>query len=433
MAREDSVDVAVIGGGLTGVAAAAFAARSGRSVVLLDKAGAFGGRAVTTASGGFRFNLGPHALYRGGSAEAVLGELGVAYSGASPNVSGGLAVARGAAHALPGGLLSLLTTGLFGPAAKLETRRLFKALPQLDPEPLQRVSVRQWLATAVRSPAARDLMAALARLSTYTADHDRLSAGAALAQIQAVFGRGVWYLDGGWQTLVDGLVTAATQAGVCLRSSTRAAAVRAHGARWTVSLANGEAIDAGAVILASGLTDAAAVLDGTAGAALRGWADTAVPVRAACLDIGLSQLPRPRATFALGVDRPLYLSVHSAVARLAPAGAATIHVAKYLATEAKDARGDERELEGLLDLIQPGWRAHVVERRFLPSMLVMSALPTAAAGGTSGRPGAEVPGAPGVYVAGDWVGSGGLLADACLGSAKRAAELIMRAPAVAAA
>jgi hypothetical protein len=58
-----------------------------------------------------------------------------------------------------------------------------------------------------------------------------------------------------------------------------------------------------------------------------------VPVRAACLDVGLARLPEPRRTFALGLDEPTYLSVHSKTAKLAPEGAAAIHVAKYLSTE----------------------------------------------------------------------------------------------------
>ena len=64
--------------------------------------------------------------------------------------------------------------------------------------------------------------------------------------------------------------------------------------------------------------------------------------------------------FALGIDRPLYLSVHSAYATLGPQGTAVIHVAKYLGSSAGDARANERELEALMDLIQPGWRELVV-------------------------------------------------------------------------
>src|SRR5690606_7456816 len=100
---------------------------------------------------------------------------------------------------------------------------------------------------------------------------------------------------------------------------------------------------------------------------------------------------------------------------------AVIHVAKYLGRQASDPRRDERELEALVDLVQPGWRELVLQRRFLPDMLVAHDLPTAARGGTAGRPGPELPGAPGLYVVGDWVGPDGMLADATLDSARRAA------------
>jgi phytoene dehydrogenase-like protein len=169
---------------------------------------------------------------------------------------------------------------------------------------------------------------------------------------------------------------------------------------------------------------------GGADAALQQWVAAATPVTAACLDVALQRLPQPRTLFALGIDQPLYLSVHSAVARLAPAGAATIQVAKYLPVRARnDPRADERELEGLLDLMQPGWRDAVVERRFLPSMVVYNALVTAVTGGIAGRPGPAVPDIKHLYVVGDWVGPEGLLADASLASAKRAAELIVRSSA----
>ena len=120
--------------------------------------------------------------------------------------------------------------------------------------------------------------------------------------------------------------------------------------------------------------------------------------------------------------------MHSASADLAPAGGAMIHVLKYLPTGGGEAKADERELEGLLDLIQPGWREAVVEHRFLPSMMVTNDLPTAAHGGLRGRPDVAVPHAEGVYVAGDWVGPEGMLADASLASARRAAEAIVARP-----
>ena len=155
------------------------------------------------------------------------------------------------------------------------------------------------------------------------------------------------------------------------------------------------------------------------------WADKAIPVKAACLDVALSRLPRPKATFALGIDRPLYLSVHSAAARLAPESCGLIQVAKYLPPDETDSKESvERELEGLLDLVQNGWRDAVVYRRFLPDMIVMNAMPLARRDGTRGRPKSRVADVRGLFVVGDWVGNEGLLVDASLASAKEAAESI---------
>src|SRR5262245_34731058 len=138
-------DVAVVGGGLGGLAAATYLARGGRSVVLCEKAPALGGRAATTLAGEFRFNLGPHALYAHGHAAAVLRELGVTFTGAKPSASGAFAVSGGAKHALPGGFLSLITTGLFGLQAKLETARLLAGFGRIDARPHARVPMSDWL------------------------------------------------------------------------------------------------------------------------------------------------------------------------------------------------------------------------------------------------------------------------------------------------
>jgi phytoene dehydrogenase-like protein len=424
--RVNMTDVAVVGGGLGGLAAATYAARGGRSVVLCEKASALGGRAVTTQVGEFHFNLGPHALYAGSHGIAVLRELGVPFTGAKPSPSGAFAVANGTKHALPGGFLSLLTTSLLSLPAKLETARLLGSFGRLDPRPLARLPIGEWIDAHVRHQEVRQLVAALVRVATYSHDPERLSAGSALAQVQSALSASVLYLDGGWQTLVDGLRAAAQAAGVRIVTAARATTVERADVTWRVRLADGTAIDAQAAVVAGGPETAAALFTGTMQAVAQRWAAAAIPVRAACLDLGLSRLPRPRATFALGIDRPLYLSVHSAVAALAPPGAAVIHVGKYLGSADSDPKLDERELEAAMDLVQPGWRDLVVQRRLLPNMVVANALPTAASGGTEGRPGPAVPGADDLYVVGDWVGRDGLLADASLASAKQAATLILQ-------
>src|SRR5262249_4109273 len=175
---------------------------------------------------------------------------------------------------------------------------------------------------------------------------------------------GVTYLDGGWQTLVDGLRNAAQESGVSIVTRARGESVEDDGAVRAVRLADGTRHATRAPITAGVPREGGSLPAATPRAPDDERAEAAIPVKAACLDVGLSRLPQPRATFALGIDRPLYLSVHSAVAWLAPGDGAAIHVAKYLPTDGHDdSKSDERELESVLDLVQPGWRELIVERR----------------------------------------------------------------------
>lgn len=419
--------VIIVGGGLAGLTAANFLARAGREVLLFEKSQALGGRAATSDKNGILFNLGPHALYRSGQACRILRELGVPFSGASPKVNGSLAIAGGQKHTLPGGAGTLLTTSLFGLTAKVEAARVLATLPKVNPETINRLTVREWLDEELRHPPVRQLVQAFFRLGTYTNAPELQSAGSALAQFQLALKESVVYLDGGWQTLIEGLRAKAEQVGVKIHSGARVVAVerdpqtgRVLGAR----LAEGAMHAAAAVIVAAGPKETCDLVAGGEHTVLGDWAKNSVPVKAACLDIALKHLPQPQTNFALGLDRPLYLSVHSAAAKLAPAGNAVIHAAMYLESGADaDPKAVQHELEELLDLVQPGWQSLVLERRFLPALTVSHAVATAAQGGNAGRPGPEVPGIEGLYVAGDWVGSEGLLADAAVASGKRAAEI----------
>jgi phytoene dehydrogenase-like protein len=96
------------------------------------------------------------------------------------------------------------------------------------------------------------LLHTLLRVSTYTHDPGRLSAGAALDQLRLAQAGNVLYLDGGWQTLVDGLRDRAVGHGAEDRTGARAEAVHDDGDGVGVRLAGGESIQAGAVDLAIG-------------------------------------------------------------------------------------------------------------------------------------------------------------------------------------
>jgi len=415
--------VAVVGGGLAGLSAAAFAARAGARVTLFERLTETGGRARTRVDDGFAFNMGPHALYLQGPAIASLRELGIEPAGGSPPTSGGLAWLRGRLHALPGGTVSLMTTGLLGVAEKLELASLMTRVAKLAQQAGASESVDEFLARELRHEGVRELLRGLVRLTSYSNMTDRMSAQAALAQVALGLGPGVRYVDGGWSALVDALEARAREAGVELRRGAKVERVVHDGRARGLELAGGERCAADAVILTGGPDESSALVDGGGHPFFARVRERAVPVRAACLDLGLEGLPSPKRLFALGIDRPLYYSVHSAAAKLAPEGRATVCLARYLGADERPGREElEADFHALLDALQPGWRERVVTRKLLRELVVTHDLPQAALGGLAGRTPGAVSGIANLYLAGDWIGPDGLLADASFASARAAAR-----------
>ncbi|MFP2963660.1 FAD-dependent oxidoreductase, partial [Myxococcus sp. 1LA] len=214
--------VAVIGGGLGGLAAAALLARGGCAVTLHERSKHLGGRGQTSDVEGFRFNLGAHALYQGGAGMRVLGALDVKPPGGAPG-AGSYLLSHGRLHTMPRGLVSMLTTDALGLSGKLELAKLLASLGRVDLTPLAHVTLRDWVEQRLSNEDARDILLALTRVTTYCADADAMSAQSAVAQLQAM--PSVLYVDGGWSTLVSALERRAVEAGARLERSSRVGAV----------------------------------------------------------------------------------------------------------------------------------------------------------------------------------------------------------------
>jgi phytoene dehydrogenase-like protein len=272
----------------------------------------------------------------------------------------------------------------------------------------------------------RPVVLAVARTAVYSAALNQVSADVLIVKLQLQLKAGIKYIDGGWQTLVDGLRRAAEQAGARIVSDTRVTAVE-HGAGAVqgVRLDDGGLVRAAAVILATSPQDAVRLVDGGAYPALRSVVDGLVPAQIACLDVALGRMPDPRHPIVQDLEHPRFLTAQSQFAHIAPEGGALIHTFKQLDPEhPTDPHADERELEDLLDRVQPGWREVLIKRVYLPRIDAIGMLPLAATGGYAGRPGPRVPGLARLYLAGDWIGAG-FLADASLGSARQVARLLL--------
>ena len=84
-------DIIIVGGGLSGLAAATYAAKSGRTVTLFEKASEPGGRAITKQHNGFSLkSWRPRALLsdRGGGSTARTGRT-VSWQGTATTIRPG--------------------------------------------------------------------------------------------------------------------------------------------------------------------------------------------------------------------------------------------------------------------------------------------------------------------------------------------------------
>jgi len=414
----------VVGAGLGGLAAAVRLARSGRRVRLLERRDTLGGLALTEDHRGYLFNLGPRALYRAGAAARELRDLGVVPRGEGAAGQNGFLMLDGRLTTGPFDPMGLLRTSAMSRAGKWELVRRLAGLGRERVEP--GTTMAEWLATRFVHADARAVAETIVRLTTYANDPGRLCAGAGVAQLAHGM-RGVDYLHGGWQQLVDALAERARAAGVQVETNVRVTGlVQRHGRVLGVRTKAGVE-PAEAVVVTSGPKPLRRWLDDVKGAEpVARFLDDAMPARLACLDVALRRLPRAvrgqaPCDLILGVDEPIYASVHSAHVELAPAGGAVVHLARYLAPD-ESPDGARGRLEEALEVMQPGYAEEVEVVRYRPRMVATTDVPVAGVGLT-GRPSSRV--VSGLYVAGDWVGPEGMLADAVFASARAASDAVV--------
>ncbi|WP_028777427.1 phytoene desaturase family protein [Shimazuella kribbensis] len=417
--QKNSYDAVVVGGGLAGLTAAIYLAKAEKSVILLEKAAQLGGYAQTTEKNGALFNFGPHAMYEGGAALQILAEMDCLPPGgyAKKTNSGLIGIKQGEIVHIPTDLTD---------DENQEWVNLMGGLQNIDVEAINGISIRQWTEEKIKHSRVKEFFYGMCRQWAYCDDSTVLSAGYVIRQGQLA-GNGVRYVEKGWQTVVQILAEKAVQLGVEIQTNCKVEHVyHQDGVVHGVNFADGTNISTSNVVIALGPNEASRLVPGSDEMSLGSWKEQSRPLYAACLDVALKQLPRSDQVFAIGLDQPFYFGVHSLSVSLSNNGSHVLHVLKYNDDKVKtDAKMDKKELMELLELLQPGWEQEVVATRFLPKILVANDTHTAAHNGAGSAPHPSVPEIKGLYVAGDWVGQEGRLADCSMASAKLATEQIL--------
>ncbi len=359
----------------------------GGSVVRPRREGARAGRPRlprrrATAS---RWNLGAHALYRGGAAHEVLRELGVRFTGAPPSQSGALALDRGALHPLPSGALSLSDRP---PPPRREDRDGARPWQPRRGEPRAarvRVPVSAWLRDAFRTPECAPLRRRarpavdLLRRRRSPERRRGARAGAARPEPRRALPR---------RRLEDPRRRPA-RAPPCGRRGdpqrrARGAESRPRAAPSpAVELADGDRLGAGAVLIAASLARRGRA--SRPRPALAAHAERALPVRAACLDIALSRPPSP-APGLRARHRSAALPLGALRRRAARARGRRRDPRRPVRAPSSPAARPSASSKVCSIARSPATATLIVERRFLPSLIVSHAVVTARAAAPQGGP-----------------------------------------------
>ena len=416
---EDKPQIAVVGGGLGGLIAAHQLTAGGAKVTVFERDHHAGGRAQTLSREGFHLNLGPHALYAAGEANQFLKSIGIVPPGGMPEPKRRLATFQGEVYDLPVSPATLLSTKLMSISEKFEFGQLLQSLDSIDWSEFMGVSLESYLEEKLKSAHVRTVIKSLARVNTYGNNPTKMSAGAVFEQMKIGL-QGVYYLDNGWASIVaDIQEKLADKVEFKFESKVELVESTDDGVYVTVS---GVKHRFDNVILA---VPPNAVQQLAPAAIPANVARNILPSKAACLDVCLRRLPKHENEFAIGIDEPLYFSVHSTAAKLSPTGGAMIHLAVYLG-ENDGTHEHEERLMRLLDQLQPGWRDELVFKRFLPNMNASFGIPLADLKGNYAIASPEVPHMKGVYIVGDYVGRGAMLVDQSVKNALETADRILQ-------
>ena len=310
--RESACDVAVLGGGISGLAAAIYLVRGGASVILLEPADRPGGALRTLRDGDWTFELGPNTVLEKPPVRELLEAAGLTGErvAAAPAGKRRYIWKGDRLEAMPGGPLGLVRTPLFPAAAKLALLRE----PFVGRGPATRPGagdgdesiadfVRRrlgpaWLRYAVGpfvsgvyagDPERLSVRWAVARIAALERDHGSLIRGALAKRKGPAPGGAMIGYTGGFEALGRRLAEQLPD----VRLGSPATALERRGDRWRVSTPAG-AVEAAQVVVALPADTTAELLAAPSGGRSGMLAEIPyAPVAVACLGYRREQVAHP--------------------------------------------------------------------------------------------------------------------------------------------
>ncbi|PYI52453.1 phytoene desaturase family protein [Paenibacillus flagellatus] len=413
-------DAAIIGGGIAGLVASIELAQAGKSVVLIEKSSQLGGRAISVKKNGAIFDVGSHAIIKGGALHNILQDLGIRMEGGSPGTNVSFLWNNKVTH-----MFKFILSQNLSWSGKMQFMKFFKTLTAFDADSVPAISLRRWVEQEFSDPMTRHIIYAMFRTNSYAQAIDHQLAGPALRSVARTTKKNsIIYIQDGWQTLVDQLYEKAVRSGVSILTRKNATKIEHDGAVHKIKFADGQEMDVTHVISATPPAVTSRLLGDTGCRSILSWKEQARVIEAASLTLSLKRLSAPDHFAVLGLDQPVYFINQSKFTRLSEDGTSVVNITKSNGTGGTDAKADEQLLERTLDLIQPGWRKEVVARQYLPHITV--AYDFMHLGREDRFPGPAVPEIAGLYVAGEWATHGENLADAAAASGRRAARRVLQ-------
>lgn len=265
--------IAVVGGGISGLAAAHLLAKGGHDIVLLDDRRTPGGLIASERKGGFLLERGPQAILDGAAeTKALFASAGLAdrVLPAGPSSRRRFVYVGGTLRPFPASPPALLKTNLFSARGKL---RLFREpfVPPGGPEHesvLDFVTRRFGEEAAVRAAAPAligvyagdaaelDMAAALPRLKAMEREHGSILRALARGRKQGGMGHAVSFPDG----VAELPAALAATLGDRRREGHATGLAPRPGSGWRIELERGEPIEADQVVLAIPAAPAASLL-----------------------------------------------------------------------------------------------------------------------------------------------------------------------------